>query len=127
VEQNTAEDETIGVFQGGAIGYFSNRRVINLDGKVNGDALSALRSGELCDYIVEAGIDVVLDHTNVLKLFLGEQGEARLAGASAAPCFNGRTVGATGWTGFRVDKSILGVGASNPVTGTPLESSTFSR
>ncbi len=127
VEQNTDEGETIGVFQGGAIGYFSNRRVINLDGKVNGDALVALRSGELCDYIVEAGIDVVLDHTNVLNLFLGEQGEARLAGASATPCFNGRSVGAIGWTGFRVDKSIVGVGASHPGSSTPAKSSTFSR
>jgi 4-amino-4-deoxy-L-arabinose transferase-like glycosyltransferase len=127
VEQNTAEDETIGVFQGGAIGYFSNRRVVNLDGKVNGDALAALKSGKLCEYIVDAGIDIVLDHTNVIALFIGEQGETRLAGESAPRCFTGETVGAPGWTGFRVDKSIAGAGTLRPVSGTSSGSSRLNR
>jgi hypothetical protein len=125
VEQNTAEDETIGVFQGGAIGYFSNRRVVNLDGKVNGDALAALKSGKLCEYISESGIDIVLDHTNVIALFIGEQGEARLAGASAPRCFSGETVGAPGWTGFRVDPSLAG--ARQPMSGVSSGSSSLNR
>ena len=35
VDDYTSPDDTIGVFQSGAIGYFSHRRVVNLDGKVN--------------------------------------------------------------------------------------------
>jgi hypothetical protein len=71
VTENTKQNETIGVFQSGTIGYFCDRRVINLDGKVNRAALAALKSGRLESYIREEGIDVVLDHAKVLEIFLG--------------------------------------------------------
>jgi hypothetical protein len=104
VDNNTDKDETIGVFQGGAIGYFSNRRVINLDGKVNGQALEALRSGHICDYITESGIDVVMDHVKVLELFLGPvDGVGGIAGLESTRCFSGKTVGAAGWVGYRLN------------------------
>jgi 4-amino-4-deoxy-L-arabinose transferase-like glycosyltransferase len=103
VEMNTSEDETIGVFQGGAIGYFSNRRVINLDGKVNCHALDALRQGEINEYIAEAGIDVLMDHCNVLDLFLGPDGGSEIAGVKTTRCFTGKSVGAPGWVGFRLN------------------------
>jgi 4-amino-4-deoxy-L-arabinose transferase-like glycosyltransferase len=103
VDQNTGRDETIGVFQGGAIGYLSNRRVVNLDGKVNGQALSALKRGDIRDYIADEGIDIVMDHTAVLNLFLGPCREAELAGIKATRCFTGSSVGAPGWIGFRLD------------------------
>jgi len=113
VEQNTSENETIGVFQGGAIGYFSGRHVVNLDGKVNGAALAALKRGDMGSYIDEVGIDVVMDHQSVLDLFLGPYSEAALAGIAATKCFNGSSVGAMGWVGFRVDNPGVG-GASAP-------------
>ena len=113
VEQNTSENETIGVFQGGAIGYFSGRQVVNLDGKVNGAALEALKRGDIGGYIDEVGIDVVMDHQSVLDLFLGPYSDAALAGIAATKCFNGASVGATGWVGFRVDNPGVG-GAGAP-------------
>lgn len=94
---------------GGAIGYFSGRHVVNLDGKVNGAALAALKRGDIGSYIDEVGIDVVMDHQSVLDLFLGPYSEAALAGIAATKCFNGSSVGAMGWVGFRVDNP--GVGA----------------
>lgn len=97
VEQNTAPDETIGVFQSGTIGYLSNRRVVNLDGKVNGDALTALRNGSLEEYIHDAGVDVLMDHTNVIRLFLGDS--SRFA---AGRCFRGEGSGLPGWVGYRL-------------------------
>lgn len=70
IESNSSPDDTIGVFQSGAVGYFSTRRVINLDGKVNRDALDALRTGRLADYLRKEGIDIVIDNKRVLELFL---------------------------------------------------------
>jgi hypothetical protein len=118
VDQNTDKDETIGVFQGGAIGYFSNRRVVNLDGKVNGEALEALRCGEICDYIAEAGIDVVMDHAKVLELFLGPvDGAGGIAGVESKKCFSGKTVGAAGWVGYRLNGHDAGGDAASLESG----------
>ena len=97
VESNTDKNETIGVFQSGTIGYLSNRRVVNLDGKVNGDALAALRRGELESYVEAAGIDVLLDNTRVIRLFLGD--EHRF---DAGRCFTGAGSGLPGWIGYRL-------------------------
>ncbi len=97
VEENTNENETIGVFQSGTIGYLSNRKVINLDGKVNGDALKAMKAGELESYVGSAGIDVLLDHTSVIELFLATQDRS-----SARRCFSGAESGLPGWVGYRL-------------------------
>jgi hypothetical protein len=118
VENNTAQDETIGVFQGGAIGYFSNRRVVNLDGKVNHHALDALKRGDIGGYIAEAGIDVVMDHSAVLSLFLGPWGDTGVGGIEARRVFEGASVGARGWVGFRLNGSgAAGAFLSAPVDG----------
>ncbi|MBI4720945.1 MAG: glycosyltransferase family 39 protein [Chitinivibrionia bacterium] len=101
-EKHTGEHDTIGAFQGGAIGYFSGRRVVNLDGKVNHDALEALKSGTLHAYLHKAGVDVVLDKCNVLELFLLNPGGtapetlhlARITDADD-PCM-------PGWVAYRV-------------------------
>ncbi|NIM20767.1 MAG: DUF2723 domain-containing protein [Candidatus Latescibacteria bacterium] len=71
VDINTYDSEKIGVFQCGAIGYLSHREVINLDGKVNRDALEALKKGCLGEYVQEEGIDVVIDNASVIDLLLG--------------------------------------------------------
>ncbi len=114
VEENTLEDETIGVFQGGAIGYFSNRRVVNLDGKVNGRALEALRAGDMCGYITRSGIDIVMDHTDVLELFLGPDAGSAIAGVETKQCFTGASVGARGWVGYRLGDTDNTAGGAHP-------------
>jgi len=108
VNENTFPDDTIGVFQSGAIGYFSNRRVINLDGKVNRDALAALKGGRLSDYLRQEGIDVVVDNRNVLELFLtGRFERARsgdplvLLGLQPMMQVEGKKV--PGWAAYRVN------------------------
>lgn len=114
VEKNTLEEETIGVFQGGAIGYFSNRHVINLDGKVNGRALEALRAGDMCGYVTRSGIDVVMDHADVLELFLGPDAGSATTGVETKQCFTGSTIGAMGWIGYRLGDTENTAGGADP-------------
>jgi len=108
VEDNTSPDDTIGVFQSGAIGYFAHRRVINLDGKVNSQALQALKGGRLGDYLRREGIDVVIDNKNVLELFLTGGFNERnygdplvLLGLHRLEC--GAKDGVPGWAAYRVN------------------------
>jgi hypothetical protein len=75
VEDNTAEDDAIGVFQCGMIGYFSNRKTINLDGKVNRDALAALKNGSLAEYIASEDLSMIIDHAKILEIFLDTPSE----------------------------------------------------
>ena len=56
----------VGAFQSGVIGYF-NENVLNLDGKVNSDALWARRSGTLVEYLDRARVDVLIDWPEVLR------------------------------------------------------------
>lgn len=71
IDLNTEENDKIGVFQCGTIGYLCDRQVINLDGKVNRDAYFALESGNLGEYLRDEGIDVIIDHSKIIELFLG--------------------------------------------------------
>jgi hypothetical protein len=107
IENNTEEDETIGVFQGGVIGYLSHRRVINLDGKVNKHALAALKNKTMREYVREAGIDVVMDHEVVLNLFLGPRDKST-PGSSVLKdkFFTGSKIGALGWKGYRISPAV---------------------
>lgn len=71
IEANTRNEDKLGVFQCGTIGYLCDRRVINLDGKVNREAFFALEKGNLIEYLNDEGIDVVIDHYKIIELFLG--------------------------------------------------------
>lgn len=107
IDQNTYEDETIGVFQGGAIGYLSTRKVINLDGKVNRDALEALREKRITSYLKENDVDVVLDNSNVLSLFLGaSRNPTRLASEGYEKIMHGSSDGVPGWSAYRINGHV---------------------
>ena len=69
-EHVTPPGATVGVFNCGAIAYFSDRHVVNLDGKVNAVALDALRQGRLAEFVDREGIDYVIDHQWILDHFL---------------------------------------------------------
>lgn len=56
----------VGAFQAGIIGYFSQRDVVNLDGKVNGAAYEAIRNRRLYQYVREQHIDYIVDWEWVL-------------------------------------------------------------
>lgn len=98
VKENTDRNETIGVFQSGTIGYLSERRVVNLDGKVNGYALAALREGTLEEYLREESIDVLMDDDSVIRLFLGDDHHL-----DETRCFTGGGCGLPGWIGYRIN------------------------
>jgi hypothetical protein len=72
VDANTRDADKIGVFQCGTIGYLSHRQIIDLDGKVNPGALDALRTDCLEGYLESEGVDIVLDNSRVLDIFLGD-------------------------------------------------------
>jgi hypothetical protein len=124
VSTHTDASETIGVFQGGAIGYLSNRRVVNLDGKVNREAFAALRARRLNEYVQRAGIDIVMDSARVLDLFLGPWSEGERRRIEGSNFFAGREHGVPGWIGYRVSP-LLRMDASAPRS--PAFSSTPSR
>jgi hypothetical protein len=121
VESNTDPSDTIGVFQSGAIGYFSNRRVVNLDGKVNAEAYDALRAGRLLDYVRAANIDLVMDSESILSLFLGPWSDEQRARIAQATVFVGADNGAPGWLGFRVSSAGVTTSGSPASTSARLQ------
>jgi hypothetical protein len=56
----------IGAFQAGVYGWFSGRDIVNLDGKVNQDAVAALRDKRLHEYVRRQGIRYILDGQRML-------------------------------------------------------------
>jgi len=61
LNQATPSDATIGAFQAGTLGYFTRRRVINLDGVVNPEALQAIRCGRFEEYLARNGVRLIVD------------------------------------------------------------------
>ncbi len=53
IDRNVAAEQWVGAMQSGTIGYFHDRTV-NLDGKVNPQALRALETGTLDSYVINA-------------------------------------------------------------------------
>ena len=118
VKGNIGEDDTLGIFQSGAIGYLSGRKVVNLDGKVNFDARHALETDRLDDYIAEAGIDVVMDDMKVLDLFLGPWDKSDYDRLADRALYVGSRQGAPGWVGYRVsDSAIMRAGSAKTSAG----------
>jgi hypothetical protein len=99
VNQNTEEGERIGVFQCGMIGYLSDREIINLDGKVNREAFAAMKSGTIDRYLCDEGIDVVIDHIDILKIFFDGVSEGGIGSCTAIVC--GAMESPSGWVAYR--------------------------
>jgi hypothetical protein len=58
IEDHVPPADAVGAFQSGTIGYFRDR-VLNLDGKVNGEALR--RRGDSQAYVAERGVNWFCD------------------------------------------------------------------
>ncbi|MBN2070756.1 MAG: glycosyltransferase family 39 protein [Candidatus Krumholzibacteriota bacterium] len=115
IEENTSAEDRIGVFQAGTIGYLCDREVINLDGKVNREALAAMKTGCLRDYIIKEGIDLVVDHSQILEIFLAlPSGDD-----SPIPILNESEENSSGWIAVRADRC----GNHIPSAGTETSSS----
>lgn len=65
VAHEIPHEARVGAFQSGVTGYY-NSNVINLDGKLNRAALTALREKRVEDYVDAAGIDYVVDWAGVI-------------------------------------------------------------
>lgn len=66
VHDRLPREARVGLFQSGVTGYF-NPNVLNLDGKVNADALKALRDKQVAAYLDRAGVDYVVDWQGVIE------------------------------------------------------------
>jgi hypothetical protein len=65
VAENVPEETWVGAVQTGTLGYWHDR-TINLDGKVNPEALAARRSeGHVLNYVVASEIDYIIDWAGV--------------------------------------------------------------
>lgn len=61
IAANTPEDDVVGAWTAGIYGYFSQRRVVNLDGVVNWDAVRAYQARDLYGYMREQRIRWLVD------------------------------------------------------------------
>ena len=68
---HAAPTDRIGMFQSGTTG-FMDKRVTNLDGKVNPHALAALRSGNLARFVDSASFDYIIDTEMYTRLIFSD-------------------------------------------------------
>lgn len=62
IGDNTPEDAIVGSWNAGVLGYYTPRRVVNLDGLINNfDLAPYLRERRIADYIRERGIEYLSD------------------------------------------------------------------
>jgi hypothetical protein len=63
---HTPTDAIIGGFQTGVLGYYLERKFYALDGKVNGDALTAMQNKRIDWYVLDRHIDYLIDSPWIL-------------------------------------------------------------
>lgn len=66
VSENVAADAWVGAVQTGTLGYFHDR-TINLDGKVNPEALAAESQGRLLQYVADGPIQYLADWVGIVE------------------------------------------------------------
>jgi hypothetical protein len=66
VESQLPPATWVGAFQSGTLGFFHDR-TINLDGKVNAEALAAIRRHRLGAYVAESPIAYVVDWVSIVE------------------------------------------------------------
>jgi hypothetical protein len=103
IETHTPPGATIGVFNSGAIAYFSDRHIVNLDGKVNPAALAALRGGRIVEYLGTENIEYVIDHEWILSRFLLGATSGKSLGFARVDAQD-RELGVPGWRAYRVER-----------------------
>ena len=66
VEANVPESTWVGAIQSGTLGYFHDR-TINLDGKVNPEALAAVRDGRGPQYVLDTHVRYLVDWVGIAR------------------------------------------------------------
>lgn len=67
INTHVPEGETVGALNSGIVAYFSERRVVNLDGLVNNNAGRALADRHLYDYAKSIGIGYLVDWEGAVR------------------------------------------------------------
>jgi hypothetical protein len=62
------QDGKIGAFQSGTLGYFLDN-VVNPDGKCNADALRAVTTGKVIDYMLSQYLKYIADWPDLIALY----------------------------------------------------------
>jgi hypothetical protein len=70
VRDNTPPETVVGSWNAGIMGYFSERTVVNVDGVVNDDALRAMQSRTLDEYIAGRNVAVLVDVPREIDRYL---------------------------------------------------------
>ena len=61
IDENAGQDERIGIFQSGTVGFLYPEKVVNLDGKVNPEAFHAYKNQRLPRYVDSMDFDYIID------------------------------------------------------------------
>jgi hypothetical protein len=76
VADHTEPDAVIGAFNAGMMSYYSRRTTLNLDGVTSWSALDALRGRRVLEFIVEQGVDYLVDYQGyILDSYLPYYGQ----------------------------------------------------
>ncbi|MEN8184121.1 MAG: hypothetical protein ABFS46_16465, partial [Myxococcota bacterium] len=67
IQEHVSPDEWVGSLQSGVVGFFHDR-TLNLDGKVNPQALQARRQGRIPGYVLRSDIEWLVDWPLILSL-----------------------------------------------------------
>jgi hypothetical protein len=70
LKNHTAPNAVVGGFNSGIVSYYSDRRVVNLDGVMNDAAISAIQSRTLSSYIDSQGIEYLADIDGEIERFM---------------------------------------------------------
>ncbi|HJM57903.1 MAG: hypothetical protein CMJ98_10880 [Planctomycetes bacterium] len=68
ISENLPQDTIVGSWNAGVVGYYSDQRVVNLDGLINNyELLPYLLEGRIGDYILEQGVEYISDMQGSIK------------------------------------------------------------
>lgn len=67
IKDNTQDEVVVAAFNAGIIGYFSERKTVNLDGVMNNEAYHAIIAHSLFKFVENAGVDYYLDYDPVMR------------------------------------------------------------
>jgi hypothetical protein len=102
VRDNVPQDAVVAGFNVGIVGYFSERRVVNLDGVINNAAYDALVQRDLFGLMRRAGVRYYVDYDPFMldryKPFWGQE----MSGVQMTPVETIRRPGVSSWCGSPV-------------------------
>lgn len=66
IKEHLPQDAVVGAYSSGILSYFSERRVVNLDGLANVDILEVASSGQMDRYLDALGVTWLADHESII-------------------------------------------------------------